>query len=114
MPENIKIEELTDTVKTYIITNFELLKYEALERSSFIWANLASTIILSVVGLLFVIFLSVGVGCFLSTVLDCAYLGYAIVAGFYLVILLIIGLGRKKFLEKPIRDSIIRQIMTIN
>jgi len=54
MPDNGKIEELTDNLKSYINTNLELIKYQAIERSTVIIADMLSTLL---VGLFLLFFL---------------------------------------------------------
>lgn len=114
MPENIKTEELTTSLKRYVNTSFELIKLEATERSSVIGAGLVSGLLVALAGLLFVLFISLGLSFYLSYLLDSSYAGFMIIAGFYLLLAIILIIGRKKLVEKPIRDKIIRKIFSDN
>ena len=110
MQETEKIEEITEKVKSYIQTNYELIKLQTIERSSVILADLISNILVGLVVILFVFFLSICAGFYFSSRLGEYYLGFAIVAGFYFLCGLILILLRKKLLERPMRDKIIRMI----
>ncbi|OFX58328.1 MAG: hypothetical protein A2066_06610 [Bacteroidetes bacterium GWB2_41_8] len=105
-----KLEEITEKLKSYIQTNYELIKLQTIERSSVILAELISNILVGLVVILFVFFLSVCAGFYLSSRLGEYYLGFAIVAGFYFLCSLILIVLRKKLLERPMRDKIITEI----
>jgi hypothetical protein len=106
-----RIEALSDDLKLYFNTNVELVKLQALDRSSTVGARIVSNLIIGVVVLLFVIFASIAAAIYLSILLEAYYLGFGIVAGFYLLVGLILLASRKQSLENPIRDAIIRNAM---
>jgi hypothetical protein len=112
MSENVEIEELTEGLKLYINTNVELIKLELTERSSMIGAGLISNMLLGLACALFVLFISLGAGFYLSALLGNNYSGFAIIAGFYLLLVLILMIGQKKLIERPLRDKIIRKVLT--
>jgi len=106
MSEVEKIERLTEGLKKYVNTSFELNKLEFTESASDIGANLISNFIIAVTALLFLLFISIAAGFYLSFRLGNNYSGFIIVAGFYLLIVLILFLCRKKYLERTFRDKI--------
>lgn len=114
MSEHGKIEELTDSFKRYATTSYDLIKLEASERTSVIGSGLVSSILLGIVGVIFTLFLSFAAGFYISARMGDTWSGFAIVAGFYLVVLLILAAGRKRLVEKPMRDKIIRNIFSKN
>ncbi|HKM92325.1 MAG TPA: phage holin family protein [Prolixibacteraceae bacterium] len=105
-----KIEELTKDIKSYITSNVEIFKLEAVELFSVIGASFISSLIIGVVVFLFMIFLSLSAGFYFSSLLGNNYAGFAIVAGFYLTIAIILIIGRGKLVEKPLQNKIIRKI----
>jgi len=111
MPDQGKIEELTESIKSYLNTNFELFKYQGIERSSVIIADLVSKLLVGLILLFFVFFTSLWACFYLSAYFGDNYSGIAIVAGFYLLLGLIIYLVRKKLVVKPLRDKIIRNML---
>ncbi|MFO7868735.1 MAG: phage holin family protein [Bacteroidales bacterium] len=105
-----KLEELIGKLTTYTNSTIEIVKLETAQRTSSIIAKLISVLIIGVVISLFVFFLSLGVGMYLSDVFDNTYLGYGIVTGFYLLVAIILIVGRKKLLINHMRDKIIQEI----
>jgi hypothetical protein len=105
-----KIEELIASLKSYTNTTIELIKLETAEHFSVIMANLISKFIVGLVIVLFVFFISLGICFYLSELLGNNYMGFGIVAGIYLLLGIILSIGRKKLLNKPIRDKIIQEM----
>jgi hypothetical protein len=105
-----KIEELIASLKSYSNTTIELIQLETVENSSIIIANLISKFIVGLVIVLFVFFLSLGICFYLSELLGNNYIGFGIVAGSFLLLGIILSIGRKKLLNKPIRDKIIQEM----
>ena len=111
MPEYNKLEEITDSIKEYLLLNFEILKLEATERISQIGASLTAVLLVSVSVFMFVFMLSIGLGFYISALLGNAYSGFAIIAAFYFVLTILLFIGRKKLIEKPLRDKIIEKTL---
>ncbi len=111
MPESGKLEQLTGDVKEYLMTNLEIVKLQATERTSVVGSGLLTGLIIGGVGFMFLLVLSLGVGYYLSGLFGNNYAGFGILAGFYLLVGLVLFLGRKKMLEEPFRDQIIRKIL---
>ncbi len=111
MSENGKIEELTKSLKVYVQTNIELVKLEATERISVFGSSLISILLVGFSLFLFVLFISISAGFFLGDYFDDNYTGFILVAGFYFLLTFILIICRKKFIERPIRDRIIRIIL---
>ena len=114
MPEPVKIEELTFSLKEYATLQIELLKLEAVERVSVVGAEITGGFIVLVTVLLFVVFISLGACLYLSSILQNNYIGFFIVAGFYFLVSLILFIGRKKIVSNPIREKIINNIFSKN
>jgi ABC-type phosphate transport system permease subunit len=110
MQEHTKIETLTNGFKAYLNTNCELIKLQATEKSASIGSVIISKILIGVVAVLFVLFISLGFGFYLSAYFGNNYIGFAIVAGFYFVLGLVLVIARKGLIERPIRDKIIRKV----
>jgi hypothetical protein len=112
MSEYVKIDGLTESLKQYVDTNIELIQLEVVERFSVIGASLISIVFVGITGVLFVLFISIGAGFYLSYLLGNYYSGFAIIAGFYLLLFLILIIGKKKLFEKPLRDKIIQKAIS--
>lgn len=111
MPELKKIEVLGDSVKQYLMLNYEIIKLEVTRKTSEIGSAIFSSLMLGIALFLFVFTLSMGVGFYLSALLGDTFSGFGIIAGFYLLICIILLIGRKKLIEKPLRNKIIRKLL---
>jgi hypothetical protein len=114
MSEFQKFEDVIEKLKQYLILNFEIVKLQAIEQASVIGASLMSSLIVATSAFLFVFTLSIGLGFYISSLLGDMYSGFLIIAGFYLLLSLILFIGRKKMLEKPLRDKVIQTLLNPN
>lgn len=114
MPDQVKLDELTNNLKSYANTNYELIKLKMVERLSVIGSGFTSGLITGLVGFLTIIFLSVGTGLYLSSYFGNYYEGFFAVAAFYFLAGLILLIGRKKILKAPLRDMIIKKAFSEN
>ena len=114
MPENKKIDQLAASLKEYMSINRELMKLEATERISVIGSGLISGLLVTILGLFFLFFVSLAAGFYFSKMTGNNYSGFLIVAAFYLLMVFILFLSRKKMVEKPLRDKIITEIFSKN
>jgi hypothetical protein len=105
-----KIEELIDNFKRYSVTSVDLIKLETVDRLSTILSNLISKAIIGLIVTLFLFFFSLGICFYLSELFNNNYLGFGLVAGFYLLLAIVLLAGYKKFLARPIREKIIHEI----
>ncbi len=110
MSEPTSVEGLSDNLKRYINTNYELLKLETTEKTSVIGSSTISILLVGLAGITFILFLSICAGYYFSTLVGETYLGFAIVAGFYFLLTILLLLGRKKLITTPLRDKIIRKL----
>jgi|APHig6443717817_1056837.scaffolds.fasta_scaffold06865_5 uncharacterized membrane protein YagU involved in acid resistance len=106
-----KIENLIENLKCYAVTTVDLFKLETADRFSTILSKLISNVIIWLTVVLFSLFLSLCISFFLSDIFDNSYIGFGIVAGFYLLLLIALIVFRKKILIRPIRDRMIQEIM---
>jgi hypothetical protein len=111
MTELNKIGELSDSLKRYFILNIEIIKLEATRHLSNIGPKFITSIIVGVFLFMFVISLNIGACLYLSTLFNDLYTGFAIVSGFNLLIAVVLLIGRKKIIENPFRDKIIKKIL---
>lgn len=111
MSETGKIEDLTKSLKVYVQTNIELIKLEATERTSVFGSSLISILIVGFSMFLFVLFISISAGFYLANYFNNNYTGFILVTGFYLLLTIILIIVRKKFIERPIRNKIVKRIL---
>lgn len=104
-----KIEDLTGHVKEYVNTSIESAKVHLVEKSSLVIGNLIAVIIVAVFFLFVVAFGSIAGAYALSEWLGKPYWGFLIVAGFYLVLAIIVWATRQRFIRFPVLNAMIKQ-----
>lgn len=104
------VESLIDRVKIYVETRIELLRLKAIDKSSSFLSLLISMIIVILMSFIFIILFSVGLALLIGEMLGKTYYGFFIVAGFYLLVGLILFAFRNKWLKTPIADSMIKNL----
>ncbi|MEI6749413.1 MAG: phage holin family protein [Bacteroidales bacterium] len=96
------ISEVVDASKTYIEANLKLFKLSLLERLSKVVSLIISTTLVMLVGMLFVLFLSLSAAIFIGSLLNNMALGFLIMGLFFLVIVLFLWAKRKTLVLNPI------------
>lgn len=84
----------------YIRMEIERLKSSAQEKVTEIVSKLVIFAAIGLVSLFVLVFLSITVGLLLNDALDSSYLGFLIVTGFYLLILIVLFLVKNHFEQK--------------
>ncbi|MES2565849.1 MAG: phage holin family protein [Bacteroidota bacterium] len=111
MSENEKLEDLTTKLENYVKTNCEILKLQAVSHSSVIGSSLISGFLIAMTCFLLSLFIGLGVVFYLSTIFGNNYAGFGVVAGFLLIVVLVLVLARVSLIEKPLRNKIIENIL---
>lgn len=111
--ENIatNIEKLYEKAENYTKTSIELVKLQAIDKTSEIISSLAVVISIAFIVAIFTLFLNVGVAIWIGDALDNMALGFLIVSGFYAVLGLIIFVGRKSLIRVPIDNLIVGTLL---
>jgi uncharacterized protein YqhQ len=99
---------IIDQLKEYAETRFKLLKYEVIERSTSIIADIITDVAIIVVLVLTFLFASFTLALFLADVLHSYWQGFGAVTIIYGVIALIIALAKRNF-ERPIINAMVRK-----
>ncbi len=105
------VESLIDRVKSYVETRIDLLRLKAIDKSSSFLSLLITIIVVLLVGFIFFIFLNIGIALLLGEMLGKSYYGFFIVAGFYIIIGLVLFIFREKWIKAPIANSMIKKLM---
>lgn len=103
-------DDLFKRATDYVNTNIELAKLNIIEKSVKTVGSVISNLILVVVCALCLLFLSFAMGFYLGEILSSTYLGFIIVAAFYLVVAIIIALISTKHIKNPIINILISKI----
>ncbi len=110
---NIKnIELITDDLKEYIAINMEITKLNIVAKTATVTASLMTSVVLAALAILAILFVSLGVALYLSGYKTVGFNGFAMIAGFYLILFVIVFLFKKIVLNNPFKDKIIRKLLS--
>jgi len=98
---NQTLADTIDNIKEYINLRTELISLIFIEKASKIFSSVFMLIIFLQLLFFALLFLSLAFAAWINSIADSLVLGYLILAGFYLIIGLIIFLSRKKFFVDP-------------
>ncbi len=105
------LESLLDKAKEYGITTFELAKLKAIDKTSDILSSLVPTSIVIVLISTCLLFLNLGVALWLGEILGNAFYGFFIVAGFYLLVGLILHFFLHDWVKRIAGDYIVKNLL---
>ncbi len=100
---------MLDILKDYASQRIDLLKMEATEKTSITAGAISIIVLLSVCMLFFLILLNIGLGLLIGYYIGNYAYGILIMAGFYLLLMLIIFLS-KKTIKTVVANKIIQSI----
>lgn len=111
MEEKHKVEKLFGDVKEYAETKLDIMALNIQDKGSDIAASAASVLTLGIVLVFILLFLSLGAAlivghyCFNDT-----SIGFFCVAGFYLVVFIVLYYCRTKLIKMPLINFILKKI----
>ena len=109
--ESNHFEKLTDNLKEYVNTRYDLITLKLTQKTANISAHTIAVILIGMVMSMFLLFINIAVALYLSSLLNNNYAGFFMVAGFYLLITLIFIIGKRGLILTPIRNLIVKQIL---
>jgi len=105
------LKSLLQQSHEYLETRYDLVRLKTIDKSSDVLSSTATFIIITVAVLFFLMMASIGLALYLGYLFDSLYLGFFCVAGFYLLVVIILFATRKQLIKTPIYNSIIRKIL---
>ena len=109
--ENNPFEKLTENLKEYVNTRYDLITLKITQKVANIGAqSLSFLIIVMIISMLF-FFTNMALAYYLSSLYGDSYSGFFIVSGFYLLLTIIFMIGRRKLLINPLRNRVVKKIL---
>lgn len=105
-----KIEGLTEHVKEFVNTRVELAKLRIAEKTSLVIGNIIAVGVVAVLFLFVIVFGSFAGAWALGDWIGKRYAGFLIVAGFYLLVAIIVWFARQRIIRFPVMNAIIKQL----
>ena len=112
MEDNTKfLESLLEKATEYSKTSFELVKLKALDKTTDIVSSLIPHSVVFVLIASFLIFLNLGLALWLGEILGKIFYGFFVVAGFYVIIAIIIHFFMHKRIKRLVGNYFIRRVL---
>lgn len=94
-----RTDNLIGNLKGYLDTRIDLVRLEVQEKVKGAVVGTMHGVAMAAIGLFFFLFLNIFLGLLLNDLLDSSYWGFGILAGFYLLLLIIflVGVDKKAF-----------------
>ncbi len=108
------IGELTKNIKEYGYTQYEFIRLSVILRVSAIAADLVSNILVVCLFFLFLLFISLGLGFYISTLMGSYFYGFSIIAAFYLLVGLIVIWKKETLILPSLRDKLVQELQAGN
>lgn len=112
--EQEKPNFFTDTknlFQSYLGDRFTLVKLQAVEKVSVVAAAVVSAVVLFILVLFFLISLTIMLGLLFGKLLHDNWLGFAVVTGIYLLLILIVAFFGKKLFGNAITHKLIQSFL---
>ncbi len=103
--------EVKDRFQAYVTDRITLVKLQAVEKISVVTAAIISGVLLVVFGLFLLIFISITLGFLFSHWLDSYAAGFGIVAGIYLLLILLVVFFGKKLFGNAVTHKMIQNFL---
>ena len=104
-----KAKDLTGHITDYVETFYKLSVVKATDKATSIGSSLITGLALAIFGFFILIFGGIALGFWLGDLLQSRALGFAIIAGFFLLLLVIVVALRKQIVFPYFRDRLIRK-----
>lgn len=105
-----RIEELAGNIKEYVNSRIDSVKLSIAEKSSKVISIVLASMIAVMVFIMFFFFLNIAVAYLLGEWIGRVWAGFLIVAGFYLVIGIVVWIAKERIFQVPIMNALIRQL----
>jgi len=105
------IESLFERVTEYGKTTYELTKLKAVDKTSDVVSSFVPHSVALVLVASFLLFLNLGIAFWLGELLGKIFLGFFVVAGFYVVAGIVIHFVMHKWIKKFIRNYIVKLLL---
>lgn len=112
MEENTTLlGDLLEKIEDYSKTTIELVKLKAVDKLATTVSNVVYVIIISLLAFFFLLIINLAISFWLGELLGKTYLGFFVVAGFYVLLILLFVLFKKQLIKAPITGTIISKFL---
>ncbi len=109
--QSANTSSLFDKMENYTKTSLTLFKLNSVERSADVLSSLISRISIVAIASLFILFANIGLAFWVGKMLGEYYLGFLIVSGLYIILMIVTYIFRNSMIKKPISDMVIKKMI---
>ncbi|MBS1730570.1 MAG: phage holin family protein [Bacteroidetes bacterium] len=103
--------ESKEKLEAYLHNRVTLIKLQAVEKTTRLAGAFFTIIVLGLIATFILLFLSLTIATWLSTLFGNLYLGYGIVALLYIILAVVIVVLRKKVIEKKVTNFLVNVLL---
>lgn len=104
------IESLAEKAEAYTKSTVDLFKLKAIDKSAHLVSSVMSALIITIVVLCVTMMVNIGAALWIGELIGSSFCGFFIVAAFYILVAIILGVFRKSILQTPFSNCIITYI----
>ncbi len=105
-----RVEQLVSNIKEYAETRLDIALLNTQDKISDILSSIASIAVVAILGMLIILFSSIGAAWWIGQMLHNPSIGFFCVAGFYLLAAIIIYLNRNNWIKNPLINGLLKKI----
>ena len=105
-----KAGDLTESITEYIQSSYKLTLLNAADKATSLAASTLASVAIVFLGIFVLFFGGIALAIWLGNLLDDAALGYLLVAGLFLLVIIVIVALKKKIVFPVIRDNLINKL----
>lgn len=102
---------LLEKIESYSKTTIDLIKLKAVDKLAKIVSNIVFGVLLSLFAFFFLIILNLAIAFWLGDLLGKVYLGFFVVAGFYVLLIIILVVFKNKIIKAPVTNTIVSKFL---
>jgi hypothetical protein len=103
-------EQLVSNIKEYAETRSDIAMLNIQDKVSSVLSSIASATVAAILGLFILFFASLCAAWYIGQSLNNPSIGFFCIAGFYLIVAIIIIINRDKWIKLPVINTILKKI----
>lgn len=101
------VDKMKQQLTEYMQLRLDLLKADFTEKTALIFSKMITGIIVLVMAFMVILFGSIALGLYLGSILGSVVLGFTLVTGAYLLLIVLLLLVKDKLIQTPVANQII-------
>lgn len=101
---------LKDNVQEFVDTKIDIIKLKAISKGAPMISNIIVGVAMAFLGIFIIMFLSFSAAYAISSATEKPFLGFLIVAGFYILLAVLVVVLKNKLLTTPIMQSLLNSL----